>query len=86
MQPNKSRTRPAQKVAEALNRACRLGLVANRNALNQNVFEFIPAPQSQPVKSRARWCLGASKILAIRDLAFQGLALQGPGIQGTFLG
>src|SRR6266436_8129546 len=33
----------------------------NRNSLNQNVFEFCPHAQSQPVESRARWCLGAAK-------------------------
>ena len=54
----------------------------NRNSLNQNVFEFVPAPQSQPVERRARWChRGAHKILAIRDLALSGL-----GIRGTLLG
>ena len=56
-------------------------LVVNRNALNQNVFEFCPHAESQPVESRARSCVGASEILATRDLAFQGL-----GIQGTLLG
>src|SRR6266478_5565569 len=70
MQLNKFGTRPPQRLP--MRRIASAdwaphSLVVDRNALNQNVFEFVPAPQSQLVKSRARWCPGASKILAIRD-------------------
>ena len=67
---------------------CRIALeqtpqsqVVNRNCLNQNVFEFVLAPQSQPIETRARWSFGVRKVLAIRDLTIKGLS-----IRGTFLG
>lgn len=34
----------------------------NRNALNQNVFEFVLALRSQANESRARWSVGACQI------------------------